>query len=184
MDNWVDGVTSIRVITLFSLSPVAFHGRFLHFILRIYSRNSGFIAVFFFCLSGFFTILPLSSLYLVSISLIFLPFINYNLCCTGNDNNPAAAWRELLMWNQNAHHVPAHQKQAVLACSSVSQETLRTLGNKAFQWLTSKWNIKLKWQICPAQDWKWSSISWQWNTSVWVDVVILSGSITWWSVSK
>lgn len=81
--------------------------------------------------------------YLVSISLIFSPFINYNLHFSRNNNNPEAAWRELLMWNQNARHVPAHQKQAVLACSSASPETLRMLGCKAFRRFESKWNIKL-----------------------------------------
>lgn len=87
--------------------------------------------------------LSLPAQYLVSISLIFSFFYKLQPPLLRKDNNPEAAWRELLTWNQNARHVPAHQKQAVLACSSASPETLRMLGCKAFWWFESKWNKKL-----------------------------------------
>lgn len=87
--------------------------------------------------------LSLPAQYVVSISLIFSLFHKLQPPLLRKDNNPEAAWRGLLMWNQNARHVPAHQKQAVLACSSASPETLRMLGCKAFRWFESKWNIKL-----------------------------------------
>ena len=138
VDNRFYCVTDIRVITLFSLSLWSHFMGTLSIFQRISSRKTAITAVwenvinfsFFFpsCVSPrsftspFFS---LPSLYLFSIFIIFLPFINYYVCFTGNDNNPAAIRREreLLMWNQNARHVPGHQKQAVLACSSASQDT-------------------------------------------------------------
>lgn len=109
VDNRFYFVTSIKATTLFYFPLTAVHREPL---ITVVWKKGNLLFFSFYCFLCFASLFFSHHLYPHYAVLVCISFcsINCYIHLSGNDN-PAPAWRELLMWNQDAHHVPTHQAQ-------------------------------------------------------------------------